>query len=127
ARADPNAGTEEGSRPLVVAAAEGFPDIATLLLDARAYVNQGTKEGWTPLLAASGATCLRKEDGEVDMSQASSGHKEVVCILLESNAVWDQSDRHGTTPLLMACAQGHEEIVGLLLDKANARAGELEI
>ena len=40
-------------RPLVVAAAEGFPDIATLLLDARAYVNQGTKEGWTPLLAAS--------------------------------------------------------------------------
>ena len=97
-----------GETPLHVAAANGFVDVAQLLLAQRADVNAQDDDGRTPLhLAAQG------------------GHKEVLELLLASKAEVIAEDNKGWTPLHFAASRGHKEVAEMLLaDGAEVKAAD---
>ena len=92
----------DGRTPLHVAAAEGYKDMAELLLANKAEVNAKTGFGNTPLHFA-----------------AERGYNDVVELLLSNKAEVDAKDGIEWTPFLYAAARGHKDTAKLLLAKGN--------
>ncbi len=96
-----NIGTISGDRALILAAALGYTDVVSLLLDTGAQINKGTATSkTTPLMWA-----------------AYNGKSEVVKLLAERGADIDQKNNKGFTPLLLAAEAGQEEIVKFLRER----------
>lgn len=88
--------------PLCVAAAKNYTEIATTLIKHGADVNY-QKGDITPLIVAS-----------------SLGNTEMVTMLLASGAdVNLQGDAEKLSPLMLAAANGHEDVVKLLLENPD--------
>ena len=91
---------EEGSTPLMYAAANGHEKVTRLLLQNGVLVDQPNHYRWTALLQAS---CY--------------GHHEVVYTLLQHGANINLGNSWGTTPLVAACQGGFLTVVQDLLDR----------
>lgn len=91
---------EEGSTPLMYAAANGHEKIVRILLQNEVNVDQKNCYGWTALLQAS---CY--------------GHREVVYTLLQQGAQINIGNSWGTTALVAACQGKFVSIVQDLLDR----------
>jgi len=91
-----------GWTALLAAAAQGYPQIVQLLLDAGANTDIGNLIGITPL-----------------MYGARYGNIEVSKVLLEYGANPNLQDKYGMTALMIATRHGFTDIVGMLL-KAGA-------
>ncbi len=104
--ADLEVATNEGS-PLCIAAANGFTQVALLLLDNKANIEtiSGYELGGSPLYIA-----------------ASNGHNQLVRMLLEHGAKLETDAGRGTA-LCIAATEGHLDVVRMLLKKgANIEA-----
>ncbi len=99
---DVNERAEAGWTALLFAAAQGYPQIMRLLLDAGANPDIGNVTGITPLMYGA----LYK-------------NVDVCKLLLEYGANLDLQDVHGGTALMVATRAGSPEVAGLLL-KAGA-------
>jgi len=101
--ADPNTPFDRGNTELHLAAQEGQPKLAKLLLKHGAHVNAQNDEKVTPLhsLAALG----RIQDS----------HIEVAKLLLASGADLKAQDKEGRTPLHVAVGGGSPRLAELLL------------
>jgi ankyrin repeat protein len=88
--------------PLMMAAYNGFTDIAKLLLEKGAQINAkgGVDMDMTPLIYA-----------------ASQVRVDMVKLLLEKGANVNIKTRYGWTPLFFAINKGNTEITKLLIDK----------
>lgn len=106
-KADVNAKSFIGERPLHMAAVNGHADVAIALLKKGAHVNLRNLKGFTPLHNA-----------------AKENHPKVVEILLEQGAFVEISDKvTHRTPLHTAARNGNKDIVSLLLRyKADVNA-----
>ena len=92
---------EEGSTPLIYAAANGAEKVVRLLLqEGRVNIDQQNHYGWTALLQAS---CY--------------GHHEVVYTLLQKKANIDLCNKWGVTPLVAAAQGGFTTVVKVLLER----------
>lgn len=96
---DVNEKAEFGWTALLAASAQGYPEIAKLLLDAGANPDIGNVHGRTPL-----------------MFGARYGNVDICRVLLEYGAVVDTQDVYGMTALMTASREGHQSVVELLLD-----------
>jgi len=85
----------------LLAAQEGYPEIAAALLQAGADPNLSARDdkGWTPLLHASAA-----------------GHGDIVQLLLQRGADPNARTSDGLSAATLATAHGHPEIVHMLFD-----------
>lgn len=92
-----------GYTPLHYAARNGHLDACLLLLENGAQVDKCTRAGK--------ATSLHRA--------AYAGHIEVVTALLQAGADAVKEDSDGCTPLQKAEAQGHAEVVQLLVDASR--------
>ena len=136
ARADVNAKSGDGSTPLLLAVHNSDIEIVRALIAAKADVNAANKYGVTPLLDASrtgdaevmgvllkaGADAKRAHpDGETPlMATARAGSVPGVRALLEQQVDVNATENlQKTTALMRAAAEGHTDIVDLLL-KAGA-------
>lgn len=99
---DVNERAEAGWTALLYAAADGYPRIARLLLDAGANPDMGNLYGLTPLIYG-----------------ARYGNIEVCSILLEYGANTDVQDVWGRTALMATAELGHADVAQMLL-KAGA-------
>jgi hypothetical protein len=95
---DVNERAEAGWTALLYAAAQGYPRIARLLLDAGANPDMGNVLGITPLIYG-----------------ARYGNLEVCSILLEYGANTDVQDVDGRTALMVATRQGQVDVAQMLL------------
>jgi ankyrin repeat protein len=86
-----------GLTPLIIAANNGFTEIAAHLIDAGADVNATSEQGMTPLIGA-----------------ALKGYTEIATLLLERGADVDAANSQGVTPLIAAAQNGHVDVVTLL-------------
>ncbi|MBI4708342.1 MAG: ankyrin repeat domain-containing protein [Candidatus Omnitrophica bacterium] len=118
--------------PLVLAAANGYTEIAKFLLDNGADVNARAFSGGSALTLASlqghngtvkvlidkGANVNAKDDnGLTALSEASrNGHSEIVKFLLLSNADVNTKTNEEITALMIAVTNGYTEIVETLLN-----------
>ena len=100
--AEINEKAEFGWTALLAAAAQGYPKIVRLLLDAGAKPDIGNVHGITPL-----------------MYGARYGNSDICRILMEYGADLDVQDTTGMSALIVATRDGHKSIVELLL-KAGA-------
>jgi ankyrin repeat protein len=131
--ADVNARSGDGSTPLLWAAHRGNIEIARALVAAKASVDAANDYGITPLLQASrtgdsamvelllraGANPAKAHpEGETPLLAASrTGSVPTVRVLLARGV--DVNAAEGfqqTTPLMWAAAEGHREVVSLLLE-----------
>lgn len=104
-KTDVNEKAEAGWTPLLYAAAQGYPRIVRMLLEAGANPDIGNVHGITPL-----------------MYGAHYGNLEICKILVEFEAKIDMQDYYGFTALIMASKHGHTEVVEFLLNAgANPR------
>lgn len=94
-----NERAEFGWTALLVASAQGYPDLVRILMDAGANPDIGNVHGITPL-----------------MYGARYGNAEVTRVLLEYHAKVDLQDVYGCTALMVAVREGQEPIVEMLLD-----------
>src|SRR5207253_10649359 len=96
----PDSGDED-STPLYVAAVQGEPELARILLDAGADPNlrSGRRSEGTPLCAA-----------------ACHGQTEIAAALLAHGADPNLFEDEWFTPLRWAASNGHEQVVRVLLD-----------
>jgi ankyrin repeat protein len=135
AGSDVNAPEADGTSALLWAAHQGSPELVSMLLDAGANPNAANNFGVTPLLEASrygdagsikallegGAdVAAAAREGETPlMAAARTGNVEAVKLLIEGgadvNAVESLQEQ---TALMWAAAEGHVDVVGLLLDTA---------
>ncbi|WP_170232994.1 ankyrin repeat domain-containing protein [Desulfuromonas acetexigens] len=99
---DVNEQTAIGWTALLAAAAQGYPQIVQLLLDAGANTDIGNLKGITPLIYG-----------------ARYGNIEVSKLLLEYGANPNLQDTYGMTALMIATRYGFSDIVEMLL-KAGA-------
>ncbi|KAG6368663.1 hypothetical protein INS49_002876 [Diaporthe citri] len=100
-KADPNFAHHDSMRPpLMIAAADGNLDIATLLIRSGADVNKAWKK----------ENLVRQSLGFA----AWHGHAEIVRALLDNGADPNAVDERDWTALLLAAGEGHIEIVRLL-------------
>lgn len=95
---DPNEKNDEGTAPLVAAAASD-PKITEMLLKRNAKVNEPSKDSVTPLMAA-----------------AQTGNMEVVSLLLEYGANPNAKDKDGKTALDYAAENKNYDVVLKLID-----------
>lgn len=105
---DPNLANQKGQPPLLLACLEGDPDMVTLLLK-----GDGINLNY---LAPDGSCCLT--------TAILLNNPAIVEILLEGGADPNLANTQEQTPLMLACEQGHEEIVKLLVKyqaKVNVR------
>jgi uncharacterized protein len=134
--ADANAGLPDGSTPLAWAAYEDDADTVEMLLNAGARVNAANEYGETPLTLAcavdnpaivekllnAGADAnLARGNGETAlMIGAGLGDRRLVRMLIEHGAKVDAVEfRKGQNALMWAAANGHTEVIDILL-KASA-------
>jgi len=99
AKANPNAITQAGETPLLLACVSGSLPFIQSLLDFAADVNLTGDAGMTPLALA-----------------ADSGHIALVSCLLNAAAAVDIPDCGGRTALMSASALAHEDVVAVLLE-----------
>jgi ankyrin repeat protein len=135
-KADVNARAGDGSTPLLWAAHDSNVEVARLLVAAGAQVDAANHYGVTPLLEASrtgdaammgllikaGADPARAHrDGETPlMAAARSGSVPAVRLLLDRKVDVNAAESvQKTTALMRAAAEGHGEVVSVLL-KAGA-------
>lgn len=137
--ADVNAKDREGRTALHHAKHKAIVEV---LLAHKADTNALNNDGWTPLYMAracdklevadalkkAGAKDWVKVPGGTELHQAAAdGNLEKVRALLKAKpAMVNARDKNNVTPLFWAVAQGHKEIVGLLItNKAdvNLRVG----
>jgi len=140
ARTDVNAKSGDGSTPLLLAVHNSDIEIVRALIAAKADVNAANKYGVTPLLDASrtgdaevmgvllkaGADPKRAHpDGETPLMAASrAGSIPAVRSLLEQQVDVNAAENvQKTTALMRAAAEGHTDIVDVLL-KAGADANK---
>ncbi|HSC01068.1 MAG TPA: ankyrin repeat domain-containing protein, partial [Burkholderiaceae bacterium] len=97
--AAPNSRNRLGKTALLMACEKGQAPLASTMLRAGTDVNLASLEGVTPLMAAS-----------------YGGHAAIARELLRAGARTDGSDRMHKNAWVYAAAQGHAEVVGLLLD-----------
>ena len=98
--------SDEGMRPLFIAAENGHLEIVRLMLEEGTDINMYDEEEWSPL---SGA--------------ASRNHVQVVRLLIENGADVNIEEEHGESPLYIAAINGHIEVMRVLLD-AHADVNE---
>ena len=98
--ANPNVGTRNDSKPLIVAAEHRRVKTVRLLLEHGADPNAADKNGWTALLAS-----------------ACADSTEAVCLLLEHGAAIDAARTLGDTPLMLAAQHAATRAARLLLDQ----------
>jgi uncharacterized protein len=124
----------QGNTLLITASAEGYFDLAKMLLDARAKAGSRNAYGDSALMLASLnghlelVRLLAAYGGEVNPKGwtplhycAWNGKKDVCELLLELGAHVNALSDNGTTPLMMAARQGNVDVVDLLLaHKADA-------
>ncbi len=97
--ADINLGLSDGTTPLYDAAYDGFIEAVRILIQAPGLrVNQAAGRKRVPLVAA-----------------AEYGHKDIVKLLIRNGADPNITTDIGLTALHVACLQGHESIVQMLL------------
>ena len=97
--ADINLGLSDGTTPLYDAAYDGFIEAVRILIQSPDLrVNQGAGKKRVPLVAA-----------------AEYGHKDIVKLLIRNGADPNITTDIGLTALHVACLQGHEAIVQMLL------------
>jgi N-acyl-D-amino-acid deacylase len=139
--ADVPAADGSGGTALLVAAASGYTDLVTLLLDAGADVRRQDAHGDTALMAAvrigsietvklllaRGADVGQQDDAgrTAFLWAARSGRVDVARSLLEAGAKIDVADQTGRTPLTLAAENGGADVVDLLRAqgaKGSARA-----
>jgi hypothetical protein len=95
---DVNERAEAGWTALLYAAAQGYPRIARLLLDAGANPDMGNVHGITPLIYG-----------------ARYGNIEICRLLLEYGANPDLQDAYGMTALMFATRLGYADVAEMLL------------
>jgi len=105
-KADPNFNQEYHKQPLL--GAIDYPEIAELLLAHGADINA--------IVDGDGGTLLHQAALIADLEGAT--------FLLDHNAVVGRRDIYGRTPLHVAAAQGHMELVKLLLSRDADAAAE---
>ena len=99
AGADSKAANDEGETPLKNAARDGHIEIAELLLAGGAKIKDKTASGCGPLYEA-----------------AKEGNKQIAVKLIDAGAEVDQTcGSYSRTPLDVACAQGHLEVIKVLV------------
>ena len=110
-----------GRRPIHLAASKGYAKTVRLLLQAGVDPTVPTKSGRTPLLNAtsrgslSSVKCILEA---IELREKDSGY--LVDLSAPSSVDMCQFDT-GRTPLSIACEEGFDEIIGILL-KAGASA-----
>lgn len=116
-----------------IEAAFNSPFVTRHLLEASACVGANDTAGGMPLLAArkgnaavvrlllkAGANPAVKDwccSQTPLLLAAKNGSEEIARALLDSNAAVDVGDKRGRTPMAWAAIKGHENIVGLLLER----------
>jgi ankyrin repeat protein len=98
---------EDGSLPLLLAAAYGETAVVKLFLDREAKVESTNSLGQTALIAAA-CNCRI-----IHMPDTAG----IVRLLLENGANVEAKDKHGETPLMAAADRGRTPIVQILLEK----------
>lgn len=107
---DPNEKNDEGTVPLVAAAApETDAAITEMLLKHEAKVNEPSKDSTTPLMAA-----------------AQNGRLDIVSLLLEYGANPNIEDKNGKTALSYASENKHHAVVLKLLDTQVIKINDKE-
>jgi ankyrin repeat protein len=131
--ADVNARSGDGSTPLLWAASNSNVEIARALIASKATVDTPNDFGVTPLLHASrigdaamvelllrsGANPSKAHpEGETPLQAAArAGSVPAVRALLSRSADVNAAEKfQGTTALMYAAAEGHTDVVGLLLE-----------
>ncbi|SCV49926.1 related to Ca2+/calmodulin-dependent protein kinase Ibeta2 [Fusarium fujikuroi] len=121
-----------GRTPLILAAAEGHMNTASLLLIHGANMEAFDHSNYTPLMAASDQdrtsmvamlvrynadVWARDIEGNTSMSLASrKGHLGTVVCLCTRNGLVNTPNNSGETPLVLAAKGGHTEVAKKLLD-----------
>ena len=129
--ANPNAATKDGATALMLAAQEGHPQIAKILLAAGANPNAAEDGGMTALMWAAGPghaeivkvlldagadpNAVRNNDGTALMLAMSYGHPEVAKMLLDAGADPNAVDDDGGTALMAAAVKGYHEVAKMFL------------
>ena len=90
--------SDDGTTALMVASAEGYLDVARVLLLHNAKVNARNHDGETPLHFA-----------------VRDNRPEIVALLLEHGATVDAINANGVTPLMIAAWSGFDTLVERLL------------
>lgn len=134
--ADPRRADTEGNTPLHHAARSTDPAVAALLLDAGAALDVPNAEGFTPLGVACAAANWRlarfliergakpePKDGQPALLAAAASDDDPagVQLLLRHKARVDARGQRQRTALMQACAAGHVEVVGALLEAGADR------
>ena len=97
---------------LIAAAHLGHVAVVATLIEAGAPLDHVNNLGWTALLEA------------VILGDGGPDHLEVVRLLVRAGARIDLADRQGETPLGHAQNRGYRDIIGVLREAAETRAGE---
>lgn len=126
-----------GHTALYCAIDNGFPEIVTMLLEAKADIHQKTAEGISPLVKAvdrSHTEVVRvllknKADpnitdiGFTPLTRATykgRGHLEIVTLLCEAKAdINVPAQENGYSPLILAALNGYTDIIKYLLNKSE--------
>lgn len=126
----PNAADPEGNSLLMIAAREGFPSVAELLLQRGARVAQANPAGETPLSVAAyrghddtvkvllqyGAS-LQHSDPDALIYATMNCWDGAAKVLVEHGADLNRRDGEGHTALILAARNGCPGIVRLLLER----------
>ncbi len=126
----PNATDGEGNALLLLAAREGFPAVAELLLQKGAKVDAGNAKGETPLLVASyrghddmvkvllkyGAS-LKQGDADALLYATMNCWDGAAQVLVDSGADLNRQTPEGYTALALAARNGCTNIARLLLER----------
>ncbi|CAI7672767.1 unnamed protein product [Penicillium viridicatum] len=128
---------KHGRTALFYAVQRRKPEIAQILLEARADPNTSEDECEMPILYDS--RCARGKWKDLEMRNqnkdiggqtplffaSGDGNDSMVQLLLENHAMPDHQDQFGERPICWAAGQGYEAIVKMLLDK-GASANKLK-
>jgi len=146
---DPTAANAEdkcdaGIRPLLLAAASGFTQVAEMLIDAGASLESAhAANGLTPLIAAAGGLhvdlvqLLIRRGAELDRPEfrnwtalsfaAQSGHPDIVSALVAAGADLSWRTLTGLTPWMIAKGAEQPDICQLLVDAGAPHAPDARI
>jgi ankyrin repeat protein len=95
--ADPNGQTSCGTRPLLVAAKKGNPEIIKILIENGAKVDGRDRNGLTPMMSAASVRQTRSIE-----------------VLIDAGADLNAKDNKGFTAIMWATMKGFPEVVEVL-------------